>query len=95
VIWQAFRNQYWPADYFVDAQGRIRDHAFGEGDYSASEHVIQQLLAQTDKTGVSGGLVAVHASGAQAAPDEEDLRSPETYIGYGRAENFLSPGGAV
>jgi cytochrome c biogenesis protein CcdA/thiol-disulfide isomerase/thioredoxin len=95
AIWAAFRNQYWPADYFIDSQGRIRDHMFGEGDYDASEHVIQQLLATTGRTGVPGGLVAVHASGPQAASDEGDLRSPETYIGYARAENFVSPGGAV
>jgi thiol-disulfide isomerase/thioredoxin len=91
AIWAAFQNQYWPADYFIDAQGRIRGHAFGEGDYEMSEHVIQQLLATTGRTGVSGGLVAAHASGAQAASDEGDLRSPETYIGYARAENSCRP----
>jgi cytochrome c biogenesis protein CcdA/thiol-disulfide isomerase/thioredoxin len=95
AIWQAFSNNYWPADYFFDAQGRRRDHAFGEGDYAASEHVIQQLLAEAGRTKVSGGVVAVHATGAQAASDESDMQSPETYIGYGRAENFASPGGAV
>jgi len=95
AIWRAFKNRYWPADYFVDAQGRIRDHTFGEGDYAASEHVIQQLLAKTGRTNVSGGLVAVNASGAQAASDADNVRSPETYIGYVRAEKFVSPGGAV
>jgi len=95
AIWQAFSNNYWPADYFFDAQGRRRDHAFGEGDYAASEHVIQQLLAEAGRTKVTGGVVAVHATGAQAASDEGDLRSPETYIGYAQAENFVSPGGAV
>ena len=94
-IWRAFRNRYWPADYFIDAQGRIRDHSFGEGDYAASEHVVQQLLTKTGKTNVSGGLVAVRASGAEAASDGDNVRSPETYIGYARAENFVSPGGAV
>jgi cytochrome c biogenesis protein CcdA/thiol-disulfide isomerase/thioredoxin len=95
AIWRAFKNRYWPADYFVDAQGRIRDHAFGEGDYAASEHVIQQLLAKTGRTDVSGGLVAVSASGAQAASDADNVRSPETYLGYARAEKFVSAGGAV
>jgi thiol-disulfide isomerase/thioredoxin len=93
AIWRAFKNRYWPADYFIDAQGRIRDHSFGEGDYAASEHVIQQLLAKAGKTNVSGGLVAVNASGAEAASDTDDVRSPETYIGYARAEKFASPGG--
>jgi thiol-disulfide isomerase/thioredoxin len=95
AIWRAFKNRYWPADYFIDAQGRIRDHSFGEGDYAASEHVIQRLLTKAGETNVSGGLVAVNASGAEAASDTDDIRSPETYIGYARAENFVSPGGAV
>jgi cytochrome c biogenesis protein CcdA/thiol-disulfide isomerase/thioredoxin len=94
AIWRAFKNHYWPADYFIDAQGRIRDHAFGEGDYATSEHVIQQLLAKAGRTKVSGGLVAVNASGAEAASDD-NVRSPETYIGYARAEKFVSPGGVV
>lgn len=94
-IWRAFKNRYWPADYFIDAQGRIRDHSFGEGDYAASEHVIQRLLAKAGSTNVSGGLVAVSAAGAGAASDSDDVRSPETYIGYDRAGNFVSPGGAV
>jgi cytochrome c biogenesis protein CcdA/thiol-disulfide isomerase/thioredoxin len=95
AIWRAFKNHYWPADYFIDAQGRIRDHSFGEGDYAASEHVIQQLLAKAGGTNVSGGLVALNASGAEAAADSDNVRSPETYIGYARAEKFVSPGGAV
>jgi cytochrome c biogenesis protein CcdA/thiol-disulfide isomerase/thioredoxin len=95
AIWRAFKNRYWPADYFIDAQGRIRDHSFGEGDYAASEHVIQQLLTKAGETNVSGGLVAVNASGAEAASDTDDVRSPETYIGYARAEKFASPDGAV
>jgi hypothetical protein len=95
VIWRAFKNNYWPADYFIDAQGRIRDHSFGEGDYAASEHVIQKLLKKAGETNLSGGLVAVYASGAEAASDTDDVRSPETYIGYDRVEKFVSPGGAV
>src|SRR6202035_1134884 len=79
--WRAFKSRYWPADYFIDAQGRIRDHSFGEGDYAASEHVIQRLLAKARRTNVSGSLVAVSAPGVEAAPDSDDDRSPETYIG--------------
>ena len=95
AIWRAFKNRYWPADYFIDAQGRIRDHSFGEGDYAASEHVIQQLLTKAGEANVSGGLVTVNASGAEAASDADNDRSSETYIGYGRAEKFVSPGGVI
>lgn len=95
AIWRAFGNQYWPAHYFIDAQGRVRHHHFGEGDYDQSERVIQQLLAEAGRAGVEGGLVAVKATGAQAPSNGKDVGSPETYVGYGRAENFASAGGAV
>jgi thiol-disulfide isomerase/thioredoxin len=95
AIWRAFKNRYWPADYFIDAQGRVRDHSFGEGDYAASEHVIQQLLTKAGEANVSGGLVTVNASGAEAASDADNVRSSETYIGYGRAEKLVSPGGVI
>ena len=95
AIWRAFNNQYWPAHYFVDAQGRIRHHHFGEGDYDESERVIQQLIAEAGKTAVASDLVSVTASGAEVAADMSDILSPETYVGYARAENFISPGGAV
>jgi cytochrome c biogenesis protein CcdA/thiol-disulfide isomerase/thioredoxin len=94
AIWRGFDNQYWPAHYFVDAQGRIRHHHFGEGEYDQSEKVIQQLLAEAGKDNVARDVVKVDAQGAEAAPDLDDVRSPETYIGYQRAENFASPGGA-
>jgi len=87
-VWQAFNNEYWPADYFIDAQGRIRGHAFGEGDYDKSERVIQQLLAEAGFKNVPGGTVNPEGSGAQAAPDMNDIQSPETYIGYAKAQNF-------
>jgi len=93
AIWRQFSNQYWPAEYFIDAQGQIRHHQFGEGDYAESERVIQQLLADAGKTGVAGGLVAPDATGAEAASDTLDVRSPETYVGFVRAANFVSPGG--
>jgi cytochrome c biogenesis protein CcdA/thiol-disulfide isomerase/thioredoxin len=94
AVWRAFGNQYWPAHYFIDGEGRIRHHHFGEGDYDESERVIQQLLAETGKS-VAKDVVAVNAAGAEAAADEANVRSPETYVGYDRAENFISPGGAV
>jgi cytochrome c biogenesis protein CcdA/thiol-disulfide isomerase/thioredoxin len=95
AIWRAFGNEYWPAEYFVDAQGRIRHHQFGEGDYANSEQIIQELLAASGRTDVPKGLVSVHASGAEAAADSVDDRSPETYIGYNQAVNFISPGGVA
>ena len=95
AIWRAFKNEYWPADYFIDAEGRIRHHYFGEGDYAESEKVIQQLLAEAGKGNLPAGVVSVSANGAEAASDEADVNSPETYIGYARSENFASPGGAV
>jgi thiol-disulfide isomerase/thioredoxin len=94
AIWRAFHNGYWPADYFIDGQGRIRDHAFGEGEYQGSEHTIQLLLEEAGKANVAGGFVVVNASGAQAAPDTNDDNSLETYVGYGRAEHFVSGGAA-
>jgi len=94
AVWRAFNNEYWPALYFVDAQGRIRHHQFGEGDYEQSEMVIQQLLAEAGVTGIAHGLVSVDARGAEAAADLDSLKSPENYVGYARTENFASPGGA-
>jgi cytochrome c biogenesis protein CcdA/thiol-disulfide isomerase/thioredoxin len=95
AIWRAFHNQYWPAHYFIDAQGRIRHHHFGEGEYAQSEKIIQQLLAEAGKSDVAKDIVSVNAEGAQAAPDMDEVKSPETYVGYTRAENFASPGGVV
>ncbi len=90
AIWNAFFNNYWPADYFIDATGRIRGHAFGEGDYDTSERLIQRLLADAGYRDVPGGLVTDKGTGAEAAADVDDIRSPETYIGYEKAENFQS-----
>ncbi len=95
AIWNGFNNEYWPAHYFIDAEGRIRHHHFGEGDYAESEKVIQQLLAEAGKTGITGNIVNVAASGAEAAADMADVQSPETYIGYERAQNFTSTDPAV
>lgn len=97
-IWRAFNNEYWPAHYFIDAQGRVRYHHFGEGDYVQSERAIQQLLVEAghpDAAQVPLGIDGPAASDAQAAADNADMRSPETYVGYARAENFSSPGGQL
>jgi hypothetical protein len=95
VIWNAFRNQYWPALYFVDAQGRVRHHYFGEGAYGQSEMVLQALLVEAGASGIDREPVSVDAAGIEAAPDWASLRSPENYIGYERTENFSSAGGVM
>ena len=95
AIWRAFNNQYWPAHYFIDAQGTVRHHHFGEGGYEESELVIQKLLAEAGRAVPSSPAVSVMAAGAQAPSSEADVLSPETYIGYERAERFVSPDGAV
>jgi cytochrome c biogenesis protein CcdA/thiol-disulfide isomerase/thioredoxin len=91
-IWKAFNNSYWPADYLIDATGHIRHHHFGEGKYEESEQQIQELLKEGHAQLSLNGLVKVAATGAEAAPDT-DVQSPETYVGYDRADSFLSPGG--
>jgi thiol-disulfide isomerase/thioredoxin len=95
VIWRAFDNQYWPALYFIDSQGRLRHHHFGEGAYEQSEMVIQELLAETGIEGIDRKPVSVDGRGLEAAADWGSLKSPENYVGYDRTENFASPGGAV
>jgi thiol-disulfide isomerase/thioredoxin len=95
AVWNAFSNNYWPALYFADADGQIRHHNFGEGEYEQSEMVIQQLLAAAGSAGVGMELASVDARGAEAPADWTALRSAENYTGYGRTENFASPGGAV
>ncbi|MBW4794893.1 cytochrome c biogenesis protein DipZ [Pseudomonas tolaasii] len=91
-IWRAFNNQYWPAHYFADAKGQIRYHHFGEGDYAESERVIQQLLREAGAKNVAGGLIEADAKGVQQAPDMNEVQSPETYLGFQRAENFVTTG---
>ena len=95
VIWDAFGNRYWPALYFVDAQGQIRHHRFGEGDYEQSEAIIQRLLTEAGIGRIGHELVLVDAGGVEAAADWDSLWSPENYLGYGRTENFASSNGAV
>ncbi|WP_210558533.1 MULTISPECIES: cytochrome c biogenesis protein DipZ [unclassified Pseudomonas] len=94
-IWRAFNNEYWPAHYFADAQGRIRYHHFGEGDYAESERVIQQLLREAGAKTVADGLINADAQGVQQAPDMNQVLSPETYVGYQRAEHFVPETGLV
>jgi thiol-disulfide isomerase/thioredoxin len=89
-IWQAFNNQYWPAQYLIDAKGRVRYHHFGEGDYPEIERAIQELLKENGAT-VTSDTSSVSGVGIEAAPDWADARSPETYVGYRQAENFASP----
>ena len=95
ALWQAFANQYWPALYFVDVQGRIRHHHFGEGDYERSEQIIQQLLLETGVRGLPRELVSPDARGAEAAADWANLKSPENYLGAARTQNFASLHGPV
>ncbi len=95
AIWRAFKNNYWPALYFIDARGRVRQHHFGEGEYDRSEKAIQRLLAETGAAGIGDGLVSVDASGIEVPADWGNLKSPENYLGYDRTENFASPGGAT
>ena len=89
-IWQSFNNQYWPAQYLVDAKRRIRYHHFGEGDYGEIEHVMQELLKENGATSLGPETTSVSGVGIEASPDWTDERSPETYIGYRQAQNFAS-----
>ncbi len=89
AIWRGFHNQYWPAHYFIDAQGRIRHHHFGEGNYRQSEDVIRQLLTDAGQKNLPGGYVNDVRRGIEAAPSSDPTRSPETYVGYARAMNFV------
>ena len=89
-IWQAFNNQFWPAQYLVDGKGRIRHHHFGEGEYAEAERAIQALLEENGAIGIDKRIVNISDNGVEAAPSV-DVRSPETYIGYRHAKRFASP----
>jgi cytochrome c biogenesis protein CcdA/thiol-disulfide isomerase/thioredoxin len=93
AVWGALENNYWPAHYFVDAQGRVRYHHFGEGDYEGSERVIRQLLAEAGHAPAGQAMRPVVGSGTEAAAAIREIGSPETYIGFARADRFVSPGG--
>jgi cytochrome c biogenesis protein CcdA/thiol-disulfide isomerase/thioredoxin len=92
-IWRSFNNEYWPADYFIDATGRVRYHQFGEGDYDQAEKWIRSLLEEANHQPLPNTPTQIAAIGTEAGLDSSDLQSPETYIGYDRAQNFASPGG--
>jgi cytochrome c biogenesis protein CcdA/thiol-disulfide isomerase/thioredoxin len=92
-IWRSFNNEYWPADYFIDATGAVRFHHFGEGAYDESEKQIRTLLEEANHAPLPQTATKIAASGTEAAADSGDVQSPETYVGYARAANFTSPGG--
>ena len=92
ALWKAFNNRFWPAHYFVDAQGRIRGHHFGEGKYARSERTIRQLLTEAGAKSLPDPLDDAAGQGVSAASDAANVSSPETYLGFARAENFVSPG---
>jgi thiol-disulfide isomerase/thioredoxin len=90
AIWRAFKNQYWPAVYLVDAKGTIRYRHFGEGEYASSERAIQQSLADAGARRIDTQLVSVEGQGIEAAADWASLKSPENYVGYERTRGFAS-----
>ena len=90
AVWRAFDNQYWPAVYIADAQGRIRHHQFGEGGYAECERVIQELLREAGGDDIGDDLVSVADDGFEAQADWANLESPETYLGSAQARNFAS-----
>ena len=92
-VWRAFSNQYWPAAYTADAEGRIRHHRFGEGGYEEIERVVQRLLRDSGRDGVPDDVVPDAGDGFEAQADWANLQTPETYLGYEQAQNFASPGG--
>jgi thiol-disulfide isomerase/thioredoxin len=95
AVWRAFGNRYWPALYLADAQGRLRDHHFGEGRYEGSERVIQRLLAEAGSVAVDRQPVRVDPEGVEVSADLDTLGSPETYVGYARAENLVTSDGVL
>lgn len=95
LIWDGFSNQYWPALYFIDAEGRLRHQYFGEGSYEQSEMVIQALLTEAGAGGLNRTPVSVNPQGLEVAADWRNLMSPENYVGYEKAQNFASPGAAA
>jgi thiol-disulfide isomerase/thioredoxin len=90
-VWQAFANHFWPALYIADAEGRIRFHHFGEGEFAMAEMVVQQLLLEAGAEGIDPDLVSVEPRGFEVPADWGTLRSPETYLAYGRSAGFASP----
>jgi cytochrome c biogenesis protein CcdA/thiol-disulfide isomerase/thioredoxin len=85
ATWDAYGNQYWPAEYFVDARGNVRYVHFGEGEYGEKEKVIRQLLAE------AGRRVGKPMAGAHGLQASAGVTTPETYLGAYRAERFTNP----
>jgi thiol-disulfide isomerase/thioredoxin len=94
-IWRSFQNHYWPALYLIDANGKIRYQKFGEGDYPESELMIQKLLKEASASNVPAETVSLQPGGFEAAADWRNLKSPESYVGYGSAQGFASRGGII
>ena len=92
AVWNAFANRYWPALYITDADGRIRHHRFGEGEYDKAERVIRQLLDDAGATDLPDKPAATDPHGLEVEADWHDLRSPESYLGLARGQGFVSPG---
>ena len=90
AIWGAFSNHFWPALYIADAEGRLRYHHFGEGEYAMTEMVVQQLLLDAGTAGIDQSLVMVEPRGLEVAADWRTVQSPETYLGYGQSNGFAS-----
>jgi thiol-disulfide isomerase/thioredoxin len=91
AVWNAFGNQYWPALYLVDAKGRIRHHALGEGGYERAEHVLRKLLEDAGADDLPAEPTPVDPHGIEVPADWHNLRSPETYVGFARSQGFASP----
>lgn len=89
-VWGDFANHYWPAVYLADANGRLRYHHFGEGEYAMTEMAIQQLLVEAGAQHLDTDLVMVEPEGLEVAADWRSLRSPETYLGYRQSSGFVS-----
>jgi thiol-disulfide isomerase/thioredoxin len=94
-VWSAFANHYWPAVYLADAEGRIRYHHFGEGEYDDGEWMIQHLLREARSEGIDEELVSITPDGLEAQADWQNLGSPETYLGYQQGQNLDSPNGVA
>jgi len=88
AVWGAFSNNYWPAVYIADAEGRILHHQYGEGGYDECERVIQRLLREAGRDGIGDDLVSPTLEGFEVQADWTNLESPETYLGSDQAQNF-------
>jgi thiol-disulfide isomerase/thioredoxin len=87
-VWNAFANHYWPAVYIADVDGQVRYHHFGEGEYAATEMVIQQLLMDAGAEGFDQDLVMVDPVGLELSADWRTVQSGEAYTGYRQSTGF-------